>query len=94
MSKNTTYRCKKYYDRSKQSAIEHLGSKCVNCGITDPRVLQIDHVSGHLTGFGKGNNWMARHKKIISTIPGVEYQLLCANCNWIKRYENDEEREH
>src|ERR1019366_8045405 len=30
----------------KTAAIAALGGKCARCGITDPRVLQIDHVSG------------------------------------------------
>ncbi len=30
------------------------------------------------------------YRKAMAAPPG-EYQLLCANCNWIKRVENKEE---
>jgi hypothetical protein len=70
--------------------IEHLGGKCKDCGFTDIRALQIDHVDGGgikdraglMYGF-----W----KKVLSDTSG-KYQLLCANCNAIKRIVNKEHR--
>ena len=72
--------------------IELLGGKCAKCGIDDVRVLQIDHVNG------SGNAERGRmcpysyYKCVLKSIEANEhkYQLLCANCNWIKRYETGE----
>lgn len=65
-----------------------LGSKCSSCGITDIRVLQIDHVfGGGVRQLRKiAHNYISYFRLIQEK--GIEnYQLLCANCNWIKRYE-------
>jgi len=73
----------------RQFVIDHLGGKCVKCGFSDTRALQIDHVSGggkqELSTL-KGGKY---YKQVIKDQTG-KYQLLCANCNWIKRIENGE----
>jgi hypothetical protein len=68
-----------------------LGGMCVVCGEVDWRCLQIDHVNGD-----------GRQERIRLKSPGLgpyysdirehpeKYQILCANHNWIKRYEKDE----
>lgn len=71
-----------------------LGSgKCAKCGFDDWRALQIDHVNGH--GYADSRpkqnphffrKWVLNHLDEAKKI----YQVLCANCNWIKRHENDE----
>ena len=77
-----------------------LGGRCANpfnlphpdwCN--DPRCLQIDHVNGG----GKKerisfNGYSSYIKFILKEIKNgsKDYQLLCANCNWIKRHENNE----
>lgn len=76
----------------RQQAIQLLGGKCVQCGFSDFRGLAIDHIHG-------GGTKEARHVgtrkicHIIVTRPKEEwqdkYQCLCANCNWIKAYENE-----
>lgn len=73
-----------------------LGSICVKCGFTDIRALQIDHIFGG--GYTERKLYPTNPKKyysdILKSIKRNEgkYQLLCANCNWIKRYENNETR--
>lgn len=39
-------------------------------------------------------NVVEKHEEIMKIIENEEgkYQLLCANCNWIKRFENNETR--
>lgn len=70
-------------------------------GCTDSRALQIDHVEGGgsaelRAGHGVGLAHLYRVKKDLkySAIGGYasQYQLLCANCNWIKRYTDREAR--
>lgn len=71
-----------------------LGNKCVVCGNVDSRVLQIDHIHGGGKAEYERCHW--RLDKFIYHLPIVtiiaNYQLLCANCNWIKRYELQEDR--
>lgn len=76
-----------------------LGNKCSNpnClipnGCMDIRCLQIDHING-----GGAREWKIMnspeiyYKHILKKIKAgsKDYQLLCANCNWIKREENKE----
>lgn len=71
--------------------LQALGGKCASCGISDERVLQIDHVNGGGNKEYKreGNHDYSYYRRILEkNCEG--YQLLCANCNWIKRYENGE----
>jgi hypothetical protein len=87
----------KYRLELRMKVIEKLGGKCANpynlphpdwCN--DPRCLQIDHVNGggkkEHEKYKSGTSYL---KKVLADTKG-EYQLLCANCNWIKRYENKE----
>ena len=73
-----------------------LGSVCVKCGFSDSRALQIDHINGG--GYTERKLYPTNPKKyysdILKSIKNNEekYQLLCANCNWIKRFENNETR--
>lgn len=70
--------------------INLLGGKCVKCGFSDWRGLQIDHVRGGGTKHRKRcKNESAYNKEIEAGITSGDYQLLCANCNQIKRYERD-----
>ena len=64
------------------------GGECCKCGNKDPRVLQIDHVNGggNAEGRRKGVGFMNR---VLRDTTG-KYQLLCANCNWIKKAVNKE----
>lgn len=88
--------------RLRASVLALLGSKCANpecrwlntdgtLGCTDPRALQVDHING---GGVKENRTLGTYKmcrKILAMPkPEDEYQLLCANCNWIKRHTNKE----
>lgn len=69
------------------SVLAHLGGKCAECGCMDFRCLQVDHLHGNGTKELKTVRLSRRYKKILLSKPGDEYQLLCANCNWIKRWE-------
>jgi hypothetical protein len=92
-----------YYKKIRAEIIQLLGGKCTNpfnlphpdwCN--DTRCLQIDHVNGggikekkRVTNGGQEYyGFVLRQIKLGSK----DYQLLCANCNWIKRHENNENR--
>lgn len=59
----------------------------------DERVLQIDHVNGGGSGRARRlTGTTTRYKEVITNAPSGRFQLLCANCNWIKRFERKEVR--
>lgn len=71
-----------------------LGRKCNECSFSDVRALQIDHVNGD--GFKEkveGKRRATNYFKIYNSLLNSEnrFQVLCANCNWIKRHENNEQ---
>lgn len=78
-------------DLAKRDAFQVLGNKCVQCGFTDKRALQIDHVYGNgkkdRSRFSSPTKFYLHVKESYMT---GEYQILCANCNIIKRIENKE----
>jgi hypothetical protein len=93
---------KKRREQIRKEIFRLLGNKCSNpnCyvlgGCTDPRCLQIDHIKRITSGPGKTTGRISgpeRYYKFILRqilLGSNDYQLLCANCNWIKRYENNE----
>ena len=88
---------RKYYTKLKREIFELLGNKCnnQNCPIPrnklDIRALQIDHIN---SGGTKERRNISRtyYRRILTEIQNgsKEYQLLCAYCNWLKRYTNNE----
>jgi hypothetical protein len=85
---------KQYHRDTRKRVIEILGGKCVGCGFSDVRALQIDHIDGGGNSeYGiNGAHGISYYNKIIKSKCDneIKYQLLCANCNWIKRVENKE----
>ena len=84
-----------YNKRNRRSVIDLLGGKCVRCSFNDWRALQIDHINGKGHEERKVRDFKGQfHNHVKKSFLNNEnkYQLLCANCNWIKRYENKEVR--
>ena len=94
-SKICRRRDKEYRARQKNKVFDKFGRRCSNpeCkwinadgtrGCTDESCLQIDHVFND--GY-KERKTVARttlYNKVLADIEG-RYQILCANCNWIKK---------
>jgi hypothetical protein len=80
---------KNYQQKFRLLAFKKLGNKCTHCGFSDIRALQIDHVHGHGNSERKRLHTIQFYKKVIVDTNN-DYQLLCANCNWIKRHEKGE----
>jgi len=72
--------------RLRVAVLAYLGNKCVRCGFDDARALQVDHILGGGRKEKADGNTYRIYRNVINGRAG--YQLLCANCNWIKRYEN------
>ncbi len=62
---------------------------CARCGNDDLRALSIDHING-----GGGRHIAEIHGNLYSWLKRQDYpdgfQVLCMNCQWIKRAENNE----
>ena len=72
----------------KRKAFEALGGAvCARCGFEDVRALQFDHIHGG-GNQQRSKNMSTQYAYIIAHTD--EFQVLCANCNWIKRDENRE----
>lgn len=80
---------KQYQRRLRAEVLEKLGGKCVRCGFSDRRALHVDHVYGGGTVERLVLGTSALWRKVLADNKG-RYQLLCANCNAIKRYEEKE----
>jgi hypothetical protein len=65
-----------------------LGGKCVHCGFSDKRALQIDHINGG----GSAENRIYGPQRYVNYLKNgcSGLQLLCANCNQIKKWESKE----
>lgn len=84
---------KKHLEKIKARAIMKYGGVCKRCGFGDIRALQIDHVSGDGNEERKRfKNSTTIYRHLIKNEKSKKYQVLCANCNWIKRVENNEMR--
>lgn len=81
-----------YFKRKRLEVIEFLGSKCVRCGFSDIRALQLDHINGggckESKSIGSTTMYLRYSQNLV--LAKEKLQVLCANCNWIKRYERDE----
>jgi hypothetical protein len=75
-----------------------LGNKCTNpncrhlnedgtLGCTDQRLLQVDHPNGGGTEEFFKLGTYGVYRKILR-VGGVGYRLLCAQCNWLHRFED------
>jgi hypothetical protein len=78
----------------KNEAYAKLGEVCAMCGFDDRRALQVDHVNsdGGVERDNKGRRSVVSntlYRRILQDTEG-RYQILCANCNWIKRHTNNE----
>jgi len=71
--------------------------RCNFCGFSDIRILQIDHINGGGRQKIKriGGNRSTIYNTILRMSPAKvkeEYQILCPNCNWMKKLESEKER--
>lgn len=91
---------KEYNHRSRRKqrneALCVLGGKCVVCGITDTRMLQIDHIEAAFAiedrALGRVQHKLYNFVRVMRKAARQRYQVLCANHNWLKRYDRREFR--
>lgn len=83
---------------AKYTLCDILGSRvCVMCGYSDIRAIHFDHIDGK--GHKSRNEMFGRRimslyelRRIVKNpvIARKTFQVLCSNCNWIKRWEKFE----
>ena len=74
----------------RHEAIAALGGRCP-CGEKDIDVLQVDHIHGGGSQERRTLPRQAIYRRAI-VVGLAEYQVLCCNCNWIKRHGAPNER--
>lgn len=81
--------------RDRFRALRAIGGKCVHCGISDPLVLQFDHINGQgdarrrREGRIRGSKGSSRSLICQILYGGIDrstLQVLCANCHSRKTY--------
>lgn len=77
-----------FYHKLRTEVLELLGARCGRCENNDPRVLQLDHLFGGGSRERRAIRTNCSYKRALEY--PEEYQILCANCNWIKRAELNE----
>lgn len=83
--------CARKYSKARDIELKQkisliLGDKCVRCGFNDPRALHIDHVYNDGYKDRKSTwNTLTKFKAIMND--STRFQILCANCNFIKMHE-------
>lgn len=86
---------KEYWKKMRIDLLNFVGNcMCAKCGFSDYRALHIDHVNGggvQELKYNKRTKYPKQYRLLIAESP-KNYQVLCANCNFIKRYENNEHR--
>ena len=77
----------------RQQLLQLLGNKCVKCDFIDVRALQVEHKKGGGRAEQRKFNGTQRMYKYYLDNPKQakkQLQVMCANCNWIKRIEKRE----
>lgn len=76
-------------ERIRENVRNQYGRKCAKCGFDNVRALQIDHIKGGGLEEKRRIGTIGIYRRALR-FP-LEYQLLCANCNILKLYN---EKEH
>ena len=73
------------------------GVKCKRCGFSDLRALTIDHIDGngnqHRKSIGR-NSGCTFYRWLKQQAYPEGFQVLCMNCQFIKRFEKGENNAH
>jgi hypothetical protein len=94
---------RRHHRKRRDAVLSLLGNRCsdprcrwmnsdgsLGCAVRD--MLQVDHINGggcqEARLFRNIGGYLMLYRKILAGASG--YQLLCANCNWRKKYENNE----
>ncbi len=73
----------------RRKILEILGNKYNKCGVSDERVLQVNHINGRDRDAGVWDCYSTHdlYRDIVNGKRKYDLNLLCANCNIIHEYE-------
>jgi hypothetical protein len=82
---------RRLYYRYKAKVFAHYGGEhpACKCGFDDPRALSIDHVDGGGSQHRKTLKGISIHKWLVAQGYPEGFQILCMNCQYIKRWEEN-----
>jgi hypothetical protein len=80
--------------RLKASLFDLYGHVCVRCSFEDKRALTLDHKLNNGNKERKELGERGVYTKAKNTYLPNEYQILCMNCQFIKRCEDKNENQH
>lgn len=80
--------------RLKASLFDLYGHVCIRCGFEDKRALTLDHKLNNGNSERKELGERGVYTKARNTYLPNEYQILCMNCQFIKRVEDKRENQH
>ena len=89
--RNTTRRCIK---RLREKLFEIYGQVCCNCGFDDKRALTLDHILNNGCEERKRLGERGVYRRARENYLPEEYQILCMNCQFIKRVEAKRQNQH
>lgn len=78
--------------RKKMIVAHYTNNKmcCSRCGFSDITALSVDHINGDGNKHRKEIESSGLHRWLIKNNMPIGFQILCMNCNFIKRIENKE----
>ena len=80
--------------RLKEKVFNLYGRKCVICGFEDIRALTLDHVNNNGAEERKIIGERGVYRRALNEKYKSEYQILCMNCQFIKRVEAKRQNQH
>lgn len=78
---------REYKQKMRIRALDALGNRCCQCGFTDVRALEIDHINNGGCEDRRKRSRYSMYKGIVDGTARDNFQALCANCHQIKSYE-------
>jgi hypothetical protein len=82
---------RKYIRKLHDKVIDLLGGKCTRCGITDKRVLQVNHMNGGGCKEFKKIGALVLYNQILKGKRATDdLEVRCSNCNIIYRWRNQD----
>ncbi len=82
--------CRNLYYRYKEQVFAHYCDgkpKCAKCGFDNPKALSVDHINGKGNEHRKTLGGVNIIKWIVKNNFPEDFQILCMNCQFIKRHE-------
>lgn len=80
--------------RLKDTVFEKYGNICSACGFSDIRALTLDHVLNNGAEERKSIGERGVYRRSLDDQYTEEYQILCMNCQFIKRVEANRQNQH